>query len=331
MENRLKIQLKQQWKYVMLVSVAVISLMLFSLVMAWRAQASDSVSSQQVSKNGTIKLEFYYSGSSLSDAISAANLFADLLSQETGLTIQASVSSCEIEIIKHLGTDQTDIASIGQYAYVHGNTTYGIQARLVNERFGLPYFRSQINVPAAKGYTGIGDLQNTKFSSAHPNSRSGYYVPYLMILNATGKTPDEFFSEITFVGSHEQVIRDVYSGVADCGATFEDARANVVGDYPDVYSVVEVLAYSDHIPNDPWAFRSGLDAALIQNVSDGIIAVAGTPQGGAALSTILGSSFTGIEKIPDSAYDIFRDMVSQFGLDLVPCIKNYIPLINKNS
>jgi phosphonate transport system substrate-binding protein len=312
---------------VILASALGVIVVLVSAFLVLRAQAS--VSSQHISKNGTIKLEFYYSGSSLPDAISAANLFADLLSQETGLTIQASVSTCEIEIVKRLGTGQTDIASIGPYAYVYGNTTYGIQARLVNERFGLPYFRSQINVPAAKGYTDIGDLQNMKFASPNPNSTSGYYVPYIMILNETGMTPSEFFSDVSFVGSHNQVIRDVYNGESDCGSTFEDARATVVGEYPDVNSVVEVLAYSDPIPNDPWAFRSGLDETLIQKLSNGIIAVASTPQGEAALNTILTSQ--GVELIQDSAYDIIRDIVSEFGIELVPCIKNYIPLINKNS
>jgi phosphonate transport system substrate-binding protein len=329
MDNRLKIPLLRQMHNVFLASALGVIVVLVSAFLVWRAQASDSVSSQDFSTPAAINLEFYYSGSSLPDAISAANLFADLLSQETGLTIQASISSCESDVVEHLGTGQADVATMGIYAYAIGNNDYGIQAKLVNERFGRPYFRSQINVPAAKGYTDIMDLQNTKFASPNPNSTSGYYVPYMMILNATGKTPSEFFSEVSFVGSHNQVIRDVYNGESDCGSTFEDARATVVGEYPDVNSVVEVLAYSDPIPNDPWAFRSGLDETLIQKLSNGIIAVASTPQGEAALNTILTSQ--GVELIQDSAYDIIRDIVSEFGIELVPCIKNYIPLINKNS
>jgi ABC-type phosphate/phosphonate transport system substrate-binding protein len=48
----------------------------------------------------------------------------------------------------------------------------------------------------------------------------GNEIPYLMIKYATGLTPDQFFGEVILVGSHDQVIRDVYTGRVD------DARAN---------------------------------------------------------------------------------------------------------
>lgn len=62
-----------------------------------------------------------------------------------------------------------------------------------------------------------------------------------------------------FVGSHAQVIKDVYTGTTDCGSTYEDARGSVSGEYPDVLDVVSVLTYTDYMPQNPWVFRQGLD------------------------------------------------------------------------
>lgn len=310
---------------------------LTSLFLVWSAEASNqktghnsAQAKNSLSSPETIYIEFFYTGDNLSSAASAATDFADLLSQEAGETILATVSRCEAAIIENLGTGHVDLAALSLYGYAHGSNAYSIQAKLVNHRFGSPFYRSQINVPKSEGYSDIWDLQNKRFAMSIPGSTSGQFVPHFMILDATGMTPSEFFAETYFAGSHAQVIHDVYDGVTDCGATFQDARDGIDPvDYPNVKDVVGVLMVSDPIPNDPWAFRPGIDETLAQTLSDGIIAVAGTPQGQAALTTIFGSGFGGVETTQDSAYDIIRDIISEFDLELTPCLYNYLPIVTK--
>ena len=117
MENRFKMQLKRQRKFVILASAVLVPLILLSVFLVWRAQASDqhipqrdSLSRFKLSTQETINIEFFYSGDDFADAYSGAADFADLLSQETGLTIQASVQRCEADVVEHLGTGQADLA-----------------------------------------------------------------------------------------------------------------------------------------------------------------------------------------------------------------------------
>jgi phosphonate transport system substrate-binding protein len=336
MKDRKKVGLENRKGIAIVGCIVASGILLASLLFVWKVQAADRAFRQQdsspehtFSTQDTIKIEFYYNGDDPAGAASAAADFADLLSQETELTIEASVHNCEAAIVNHLGIGQADVATLGSYGYAIGNSVYGFQARLINQRFDQAYYASQINVPADQGYPDITQLENKRFAMSNPGSVSGEYVPYIMILNETGETPDEFFSEVYYAGGHSQVIRDVYNGYTDCGATFQDARASVVGEYPDVYDKVDVLLVSDPIPNDSWAFRAGLDAALVQKLSDGIIAVAGTPQGETALTKILGSGYTGIETTNDSAYDIIREIVSKFGIELQPCISLHLPVVLK--
>ncbi len=337
MNSKPKMEQKKYHKFIILGGTVIVPLLLVSLLLVWTAHASYEIhtnagSSTQIDvySQETFNLEFYYTGDNPINASIAAIAFASLLSQESGLDIQASIHSCEASIVEHLGAGDADLAPLSAIAYVHGHEAYDMEARLVTGRFGLEYFRSQINVPAAAGFTDIWDLQNTRFVMPVPSSTSGYMVPYLMISETTGMTPTTFFSEVEFVGSHDQVIRDVYHGTADCGASYDDARVTLAGELPDVFTVVDVLTYSENIPNSPWAFRSGLDETVVQTLSDGIIAVSGTPEGASALETLFGYVPSSIGVTQDTAYDIWRDLAATFGLRMADCYAVYMPVLLRN-
>jgi phosphonate transport system substrate-binding protein len=229
--------------------------------------------------------------------------------------------------MERLGTGRTDVAPLGAVNYALGHEAYGIEARLVNGRYDTFGYRSQISVRADGGYADIWDLQGARFASPDPGSTSSYQLPYLLVLETTGMALDSFFGEVLFSGSHRQVIRDVYSGTADCGATYEDARASVVAEYPDVYDVVSVLTYTEFMPNDGWAVRPGLEESLVQTLSNGIIAVASTAEGQSGLEPLLGP-LTSIATTDDSAYDVVRRLADEFGWQMSPpCHRTYLPIV----
>jgi len=243
------------------------------------------------------------------------------------LDIQATIQSCESYIVDNLGSGQSDLAPLSSVAYVLGHDKYGIEAELVNGASGNYAYRSQINVQTSRGYTDIWDLQGKQFTSTSPESITGFMLPYLLISETTGMTPTKFFGEVNFVGSHAQVIKDVYTGTTDCGSTYEDARGSVAGEYPDVLDVVSVLTYTEYMPQNPWAFRQGLDENLVLTLANGIITVAGTTDGVNALETIFEFDLTGIETTQDNTYDIVRDLVKVFGLHLELCNPIYLPIV----
>ena len=317
-----------------LVGILLVGSLLASVVLAWSEPASVGVVARQNSQPGprtwsqeTVRIEFFYNGGDPVGASAAADSFASLLSDETGLDVEAAIASCEALVVDHLGAGHADVAPLSSLAYVHGHEMYGIEARLVTGRYGGFYNRGQIVVPAACGYTEIEDLRGTHFTAPNIGSHSGYMAPHILISDTTGMTLDTFFSEVTFAGGHDRVIEAVYDGEADCGATYDDARDMVIGQYPDVYDVVTVLAYTANIPHDPWAFRAGLDGMVAQTVANGIVTLVQTPEGGDALETILGYRPSDIGTTVDGAYDIIQVMVAEFGLEMGTCEYIYLPLV----
>jgi phosphonate transport system substrate-binding protein len=327
----------QRRRWYLVIGAVVFSFTLLNLVLAWgsaqagRMDARFSAGQEEQAQNQeVIHLEFIYLGGDLISVTNTIDEFANLLSVETGLNVDASLQPCARLVIDHLGNGQADAAPLQAFSYLLGHEMYGMQARLVIGRFGGSTFRSQLNIQSASGFTGIMDLQGKRFVAPDPNSLTGYYAPYVLISDTTGMTPSEFFSEVNFVGSHAQVIREVYSGTADVGSTFDDARGSLLVELPDVNSVVKVLTYTQPVPNDPWVFRAGLDPTTSQTLVDGIMAVAGTPGGASALETIFGFPLSGLDPIEDSDYDIYRKFVSVFGLETETCNQIFVPVIKKD-
>lgn len=317
-----------------LIAIGFLAIVFTWVVMAGGVQASaqDATLSHAISlartmPDDSIQIEFFYAGNDLTGVTAAADDFANLLSVETGHVIAAGITDCEGIIIDHLGAGQADIAVLSGLAYAFGHKENGIEARLVNGMFDAFSYRSQINVPAASGYNDLWDLQGLRFAATDPSSRSGYMFPYLLISDTTGMAPDAFFSEVSFVGGHDQVILEVYTGAVECGASFEDARSLVVADYSDVFDVVSVLTYTEDIYQDPWVFRQELDSSVVQTLTDGIVAVAGTQEGENDLEAIFGYDLTGIGVVDDSAYDPYRELITAFNVRLDPCYKNYLPIM----
>lgn len=325
-------------KIVVLLGCVVLSSLLVLILMNYSAAASAQTAGERTaaiqSKNSpqeTYVVEFFYNDEFSQTASIAADNFAKLLAKETGLDVQASINPCEADIVRNLGAQETDLATMSALAYVKGDEYYGIQAKLVNGRYGAFKLRGQINIQASGGYTDIWGLQGKRFIASDPGSMSSYMLPTVLISETTGMTMNVFFSEVQFVGGHTQVIKDIYNGLADCGGTYEDARAAVAGEYPDVNDVVHVLSYTEYVPNDAWVFRKGLNAVDVQKLSDGIIAVAGTPDGEKALKAILGSSWDSIDTIQDSDFNYLRDVVKTFGLQMNTCYDIYLPYVNQKN
>ena len=122
--------------------------------------------------------------------------------------------------------------------------------------------------------------------------------------------------------SHNAVVEAVYNGQAGStpihgGATFEGARWNVIGDYPDVFTKTKVITYTDYIPNDTVSVRPGLEPILAQQVISGLLSLADTSDGSDALQQLFG--IEGLQPTGDGTYDIVRQAVAAFQLEFETC------------
>jgi phosphonate transport system substrate-binding protein len=245
---------------------------------------------------------------------SGAGAVAGIIEQETGLIVDTNVATEYAGVIEAMCSKppQAHVGSLATFAYVLAHQRGCADAALVSVRFGSPTYNGQIIVRADSGITELSQLSGKRFCRPDPLSTSGWIIPKLDLL-AAGVNPDTDL-QVLDAGSHDAVVTAVYSGECDAGATYVDARTTIQEDHPDVLEVVTVIQTSVDIPNDGVQFTPDLDETIKTQIVDALLTMVETEEGQEALDTAY--QWTGLQKIDDSFYDPFRQLLDASGMDI---------------
>ena len=136
---------------------------------------------------------------------------------------------------------------------------------------------------ADSGITSLDDMEGKVFGFGDPNSTSGYLIPSVEIPQyKDGITMEsgDYFSEVKFVGGHEQTVVAVNNGDVDGGVTWADGqgawedgynsgalRKAVDAGLVDMNDLVEIWR-SNEIPEGPIVLRKSLPADIKEKMTD---------------------------------------------------------------
>jgi phosphonate transport system substrate-binding protein len=241
-----------------------------------------------------------------------AQAVADLLFEETGLVIETFVATDYTAAIEAMCADpaQAQMGSLATFAYITAADRGCAEAELVSVRRGSTSYNGQIIANVDAGISTLADFAGKTFCGVDETSASGWVIPSVM-LRAAGLDPDTDLT-VTFAGSHDAVATAVYNGECDGGATFVDARTTIEEAFPDVMDRVAVVEVSIAIPNDGVQYVPGLSRELRDQINNGLLAIAQTPEGQEALDTAY--QWGGLELHDDTFYDAFRQLLDAAGV-----------------
>ncbi len=134
---------------------------------------------------------------------------------------------------------------------------------------------------ADSGIKTLADAKGKKLGYADPDSTSGYLVPLVALpAELGGVAIDDYFSETSFNGGHENLVLAVLDGKVDVGTTWGSG----VGEWSEGYTSGNIRSMVDKgmldmeditevwksplIPNGPLVMRTGLDADLKKKIID---------------------------------------------------------------
>lgn len=237
---------------------------------------------------------------------------ATQLNALTGLHFKTTVATSYAAVIEAMGAGKADVGWLAAFSYVLAKDKYDVEILLTIVRFGSPFYRGQILAGAQSGIQTLADLKGKKFAFGDPASTSGHLYPKTLLL-AQGYNPETFFAKTVFAGSHNAVVLSILKGEVDGGATYDDARAIVAKDFPDVYDKIKVIAYTEDIPNEAISVRKGLAPDLKLRIKEGLKALSKTPEGKKALKQTY--SIGGLMDL-DALFDPVRKAGKVLGLDL---------------
>ncbi|MDY6875140.1 MAG: phosphate/phosphite/phosphonate ABC transporter substrate-binding protein [Chloroflexota bacterium] len=242
-----------------------------------------------------------------------AESVATMLQEETGLYFKVLVATEYAGAIEAMCADppEAHVSSLATFAYVMAADRGCAEAAMLSVRYGSPTYNGQFLVHADSGLSELSDLAGKTFCRPDPLSTSGWVIPSIMLRGA-GVDPDTGLAEVVDAGSHDAVAAAVYDGTCDVGATYVDARTRIEEDYPDVMEQTVVIALEPDIPNDGVQFQSSVPQETRDQIVAGLLAIAATEEGVAALDTAY--QWEELIEADDSFYDAFRQILQAAGI-----------------
>lgn len=245
--------------------------------------------------------------------LASATEITDVLSEKTGLVIRAEVPTSYVGSIEAMCAGEAHAGALNTFSYLVAHERNCAEVELVAVRFGSPTYSGQIVASANGGIGNISDLRGKTFCRPDAFSTSGWIIPSIT-MRAEGIEPEVDLAEILDTGGHSGVIRSVYEGDCDAGATFVDARTDVAEEIPDIQEQVIVIVQSPPIPNDNISFSPSVPTEVRDSIVTALVEMTESEEELNVLESLY--SWEDLEPVEDTFYDPFRQVLEASGVDL---------------
>ncbi|MGO4917375.1 putative selenate ABC transporter substrate-binding protein [Pseudogemmobacter sp. W21_MBD1_M6] len=111
-------------------------------------------------------------------------------------------------------------------------------------------------------------IDGMRFTFGAQTSTSGRLMPEFHIREATGKAPEDVFSDVGFSGDHGQTLRLVASGAYQLGALNYTVYDQAVADGAPEIESAKVIWKTPAYPDYNWTIRGDVDARFGEGFAD---------------------------------------------------------------
>lgn len=272
------------------------------------------------------------------------------LEKALGIPVKVTTGTSYSAVIEAMRAKRVDAMEVGPLAYVLASKEANAQALavaiapVVKEGITvtydsklIPYYYSVIFTKKGSGIKTLADLKGKGFNFVDPASTSGHMMPKSYLIN-NGINPDTDLKAV-FAGSHPTSVLSVWNGKAPAGATYEDNLYQLAADKqidfcafdnphtrptdaeikarydscPD--GSIVVLAFTDPIPQTPFAVRGDLPESFKQAVTDALMSIKDDPEMIATYHEwyVNPAQSLGLKSL-DNLYDGLRDVAKNLNI-----------------
>ncbi len=268
--------------------------------------------------------------------VDTAKPLTDYLTEELGIEVTGVVSKDYQAAVEAMGADQAQIgflpslqlwqaadmydASVVLQTERNGNISYPAQFMTNNpdkycedepvERDGMLFCNGADALQGPAGLDSITKVEGAKVALLGPASPAGYIYPVLALQEA-GLDTDTDIEQLPVTANDASVLA-VYSGDAEVGFSFWDARTIVASDTPDVGQKVVVFALTEEIPNDGVALAASLSPELQDRITTALEDFSNTEEGSQVLTDIY--SISKLAPADPDSLDVVARAAEKLGL-----------------
>jgi len=208
----------------------------------------------------------------------------EYLSKKTGMTVKFTVLSRYGNLIEHFEKEKMDGAFFGSFTGAVAIYKLGVIpiARPVNldntsTYQGYIFVRKDSNIKDVK------DMKGKRMAFVERSTTAGYLFPLAYLREHGIASPDNFFREYYFTGSHDAAIDAVLEKSADIGAAKHSIYDRVKKENPRIEQELVIIARSPSVPSNGLCVRKDLDENLKKKLKDALLNINNDPEGQAVL------------------------------------------------
>ncbi|MCT1904268.1 phosphate/phosphite/phosphonate ABC transporter substrate-binding protein [Oceanobacillus sojae] len=235
------------------------------------------------------------------------------LEEELDRDVEGRVMTNFSGLVEALGNDQVHIGFIPAFGYVQATDRYDqVEVFAKSIRDGESSYRAQYTVRADSDIDSLEDLEGKIWAFADQGSTSAYLFPAAQFMDDYGvEDLETYFSNQIQTGSHDAALVTVLEGDADFATTFEDARTNIVEDYPEAMDDLVPLDFTEPIPNDTISANTNLlSEEEVEQIKEIFMGFNDDEEMINVMDEVY--NWTGLDEATDEEYDIVRDVYSKF-------------------
>ncbi|NFG23722.1 phosphate/phosphite/phosphonate ABC transporter substrate-binding protein [Clostridium botulinum] len=162
-----------------------------------------------------------------------------------------------------------DMGWFSPFAYVIAKSKANVTPLVTPRVNGKTYYNGYIIANKNSGIKTLSDLKNKSFAYVDKNSASGYlYARH--ILKANKMNPDRLFSDVSFAGSHDNVINGVLNGSFDAGATYNEALDKAKENGVNLNDLI-IVSMTDNIQKDAIAVSPDMDLERAEAIKNAFV------------------------------------------------------------
>ncbi|MBE9181340.1 PhnD/SsuA/transferrin family substrate-binding protein [Oculatella sp. LEGE 06141] len=194
------------------------------------------------------------------------------------LTIEPRITQSPFDPLHdpQLQHDQLDVAFICGLPFVRYHRQFPGQLAVLaapvmrSPRYqSRPVYFADVVVSAASRFRAFDDLAHTTFCFNDPGSNSGYNLMRQRLMQA--KVPPQFLGRAVQSGSHQQSIRWVRDGRADCATIDSTVLEREFQQFPDLLNQVRVIDAIGPCPMPPIVASKRFGSTVIQQMRSALL------------------------------------------------------------
>lgn len=215
-------------------------------------------------------------------------------------------------VIEAMRNKKVEVALFGPLSYVLAHREAKAEAFAAGvDKSGNGLYYSLILVPKDSPIKSLMDLRGKKMALVDPASTSGGLIPREMVLNASGKEPEEFFGKVVYAGGHDAAALAMLNKSVDACAVASIDFGQFVESGKIAKDSYREIARSGALPPSPFAYRGDLDASIKAKIADAFVHAPKMPSQNGATFLAKTDHYVGIK---DSDFQGIADLVDKLKL-----------------